>query len=561
MSSPNNDDNSKCVPEEGDTQNLKNCKICGSIDPATQTAVGSPCYTLPPMCTPQSSKPNCISAYKAGRVGMEKDKPAGTLPTVAQCSLASIQSNTPCITKSSKQKSDFCQEIEKHQAEVEKTASKWKGITQIVDGAMIAAGGAVGGPWVAAAVAGGVAGNMLAAKSKSANTYFALQKTYMSLVEKNTENNTCSNIRNEAQNNVVNIDNRKCVDLYKGLGYSSDVINKIVEAGVTINQTNKSQSFQKCALQSAIAVMASQTSSAASIALQKAVSKAKGLLTAAEADNNNCIDNETNNQICIDSKIAQCCLDNAYLLQSNKTTIQCPMGPTSISQSNTDVAIQQCTLSATGSLSATQVSSLFDQVEQTAEATSIGLTPMMLFMMILASMLFILIPEIEFGFIGYEVFKFLGPMLIVGGIIALAYAKTKESKSVTVTDHAMSKCKSTRVGTDPAKVYYRNIKNIDEDDTYIAYDFFPDSPTSTGLPKPNDKGIVVYISSVDRSQYTDYSKKECGEKKTKSVSYIKAYSDKTINYVGYALVIGGILFTSMSIFMTSDKKKSSKKKV
>ena len=391
---------------------------------------------------------------------------------------------------------------------------------------------------------------------------------------------SCDNIISQIQTNILRGPSAECITAWAAMGLTPEEIKQASKVG-SLTQENKADAKLDCQTNQIIDALSKMDATVDNLAMQEALTEAKGILSGAEVNQKVCNDVNVNMSACKYISQNQCCSQIIQQRQKNLIDKQCALGKWShITQKNEAKALAMCRMNADSSISDVTSGAITTKTNQSGEAKATGFTSssMMIIIIIIvlviaAPLLFKILPLIwkdpevskdsedpEVSEVSEDpedprkgerggkadikksatIWKVVDYLTLFAGVICIVLFFITYKKQIKVIDKPFVKCENTLTKGNPERITFKRIKEkLEEDSDIIGFDFFPDDIDSNPAKLHDTQlGLGVYLSYVDKDE-------DCAPiedtTKERSVSIIKKQWNWIFLIIGITLVVVGIV--------------------
>jgi hypothetical protein len=344
----------------------------------------------------------------------------------------------------------------------------------------------------------------------------------------------------------------------------------------------------------AIEALSNMDATIDNLAMQDAISEAKGLASNSSVDQNTCTAINENMSACKYIQQQQCCAAGIHQNQQNVLEVGCSTGSfKNINQTNTAESFASCQMTAGSSVTDNTSTDIINKTGQTGESKATGFD---------LSWIVTIVVVVVLGGVGGKYFmskkkgkkpeapaptggrhmrsrggkaedasgatsskmrtfvRVVGILEIIAGIVCIILYITTKTKSLgPVIDKPFVRCEQTQIvdsefkdlddGTielvspATARSTFGQIKEKSQkDSSIIGYDFFPDDISINPKDIPDSQlGLGVFLSNVDSEDREKYNCPPINTEEERSISMLYEESNTLLLILGIVLVIGGIL--------------------
>jgi hypothetical protein len=393
-----------------------------------------------------------------------------------------------------------------------------------------------------------------ALRSKSESTQTLINKIALDIQTNTTaqQSSSCYNTTIQSQTNILKggISPQCMRVLLAGKMPPKDILALQKSSRVSdVFQTNKAESTNSCEINLVLEALTKMDATIDNVILQKAMNKAKGLMSNSKSEQNICNDISTSMSACKYIEQTQCCSNLINQTQTNLVDSQCGVEIRNVIQNNSASAINSCQLDASSTVTDELSASIKNALSQTAKNTSEGLT--LDFMII-----FVIIGVAMFAAFVYcmksmmdKALYILGAILIVAGIITMIVYFATGKPEKTRYNEPYAQCEGVKaLKSSLDRSTFGKVKQRVKNSDVLGYDFYIDlnkEKDPEELPKDitpsqitdEQTGTVLYITVEPND---DCKFDPAGEPKDAVVSYIKTRRKKGLLICSIILIFGGI---------------------
>jgi len=354
----------------------------------------------------------------------------------------------------------------------------------------------------------------------------------------------CENRNTISQTNSISIGSPACILAWSKAGWTPEQIAQITGPTVVSNveQTNTAEVVGDCQVSVLLDALSKMEASIDNAALQQAINSAINMGDA-ESKQDVCSDLNVSMSACKYIKQSQCCANNSVVNQLNEIPGGCFGGNWSeIKQTNQAAIYSNCQMSGNSSISDSLAGSIFNTTGQDATNTAEGmdLTALVFAIIIILGIVLaavagvVIVPTIAVGSIGKKVINVLGILLLLSGLGSFIYFLWTIKPKITRFDKPFTLCEKTVRSGDKERVKFSEV-----DQSAYGYDFFPDDiEKDPSEIEEDDKGLVVYLSKVDRN---DNNCTPIDDTKERCRSHLSSWTDTNVMLLSVGLAIAGVL--------------------